>query len=108
MSLKINDKSKICFSHIDLQISNYIKQGKEIDFIKNELQAKVLKFEILLKELDKDLPRYHFIKTHNDVCMKRILDFCLIERLSESVYKNESLSQLFNMIKLRDKFLRLS
>jgi hypothetical protein len=57
-----------------------------------------------LSDLDESLPKYNFIKTHNDVCLKRIMDFTIIERLNS---KCNNLSTLFGMIKLRDKFLRL-
>jgi hypothetical protein len=106
MNLKFNEKSKICFGNIDTQINIYIKKGKDIEFIKKELQAKISKFEVLLSDLDESLPKYNFLKRHNDVCLKRIMDFTIIERLKNS--KCDDLSTLFGMIKLRDKFLRLS
>ncbi len=103
MNVIQEDKSKICFSHIDTQIENYLKKDKDINYIKTELENKIVRFENMLKEISEGQPRYYFLKTHNCVCKKRIEDFELIERI-ESKF-NLDLLKMFHLIKLRDRIL---
>lgn len=105
MNVKFEDKSKICFNHIDSQIQKFIDEEKDIEWIIKELQNKILKFENILSNLNKDEPRYQFIMEHNKVCYKRIEDFMDIQSLSS--FKSLEPNKLFSLIKFRDKFLKL-
>ena len=104
--LKNNDKSKVCFSHIDTQIYSYIRAGKDIESIQTELVNKISRFETLLENLSSNEPRYNFLMAHNLVCKKRIEDFNLINELKKKNNFNKfNLEKLFNLIKFRDKLL---
>lgn len=106
----IEDKLKVCFSHIDIQIMNYIKDGKDVNSIKKELQNKILKFQNILSDLKEGEPRYYFLMAHNYVCEKRIGDLELIETLQFEYieYSKYDIKKMFNLIKLRDKILDIS
>ncbi len=103
MNVKFEDKSKICFNHIDSQIQKFINEEKDIEWIIKELQNKILKFESILSNLNEGEPRYGFIMEHNKVCYKRIEDFEHIQSLPS--FKNFETNKLFSLIKFRDKFL---
>lgn len=94
----IKEKFEVCLSHIDTQINHYISNNKDVDWIINELQIKIIKFQSILKNISEDQPRYHFIKTHNDVCLKRIEDFNLFKS------KEMDIRKMFKLIKFRDRF----
>jgi hypothetical protein len=105
--LKNDDKSKVCFSHIDTQISSYIKNNWDIDEVILELSNKISKFQNLLQNLSENEPRFKFLTAHNLVCKKRISDFELILRISKKDnFQEYNLEKLFNLIKFRDKFSR--
>jgi hypothetical protein len=110
MTLLINnDKSRVCFSHIDTQIITYIRNGKDIDSIILELSNKISKFDTMLENISENEPRYKFLMTHNLVCQKRIKDFELILLLmKKNNFSNMNLEKLFNLIKFRDKLLNFT
>ena len=110
MTLLINnDKSRVCFSHIDTQISSYIKNGKDIDSIILELKNKISKFETMLENISDSEPRYKFLMTHNLVCKKRISDFEFIMGIKQkNNFSKFNLEKLFSLIKFRDKLLNFT
>jgi hypothetical protein len=101
-----NDKSRVCFAHIDMQIQKMINEGRNIDFIKEELSNKITKFQSILSNISEDSPRYNFINTHNLVCQKRITDFNFF--LQSKCFGYTTLKKTFKLIKFRDKLTSIS
>jgi len=102
------NKTETILTHIDLQITKWISEGKSLDMILSDLLSKLEKFEITIKNItNKSETRYKYLYTHNEVCRKRIFDIMYAQTLMSNYneYAEYSYRKIFNLIKFRDKII---
>ena len=97
-------ETKTILRYIDTQVDKMLSDGKSFDAVISELNKKVERFSITLKNCDSPAT-YKNISALVEVCKKRIDDILYAKTLQFNYYEYAvyPTTKLFKLIKFKDK-----